>query len=225
MNASRAELTPIGLLGGTFDPIHFGHLRLAEEARHALRLGAVSFTPAGDPPHRAPPGSPAQRRLDMVRAATADNPAFSVDDSEVHAAGKSYTVLTLERLRARLGPDQPLVLILGADAFQSLPTWHRWRELLNLAHVAVANRPGTAHQARAWPDTLPAELESACRAHIHADPSCLRHAAAGRVVPFDMTPLAISASLIRELIHGGRSARYLLPDSVLDYIGVQHLYR
>ncbi|NMG75888.1 nicotinate-nucleotide adenylyltransferase [Aromatoleum diolicum] len=225
MSRHRHEAGPLGLLGGTFDPIHFGHLRLAEEAREALRLEQVAFIPAGQPPHRQAPQSPADVRLAMVRLATAGNAGLAVDDGEVFAQGKSYTVLTLERLRVLHGADRPLVLILGADAFNGLPTWHRWRELFDFAHIAVANRPGYAPHERRWPGALSPELDAACAGRIDADPAALRSAPAGRVVPFDMTPLAISASLIRDLIHGGHSARYLLPDSVLDYIGLHHLYR
>jgi nicotinate-nucleotide adenylyltransferase len=220
-----SEAGPLGILGGTFDPIHCGHLRLAEEAREALHLAQVQFIPAGQPPHRGAPRSTAADRLEMVRRATAGNPAFAVDAGEVFATGKSYTVLTLERLRAELGPDRPLVLILGADAFAGLPTWHRRDEILDLAHLAVANRPGVAPHGRRWPGTLSAELQAACGGRIDNDPAALSSAPAGRIVPFDMTPLAISASLVRDLIHAGHSARYLLPDSVLDYIELHHLYR
>lgn len=212
---------PLGVLGGTFDPIHLGHLRLAEEAREALGLGGVRLIPAGHPPHRGEPGSTAGDRLAMVRLAAAGNPAFAVDDGEVRARRKSYTVPTLERLRGELGPQRPLVLILGADAFAGLPAWHRWTELFALAHIAVANRPGYAAHARQWP----AALDAACRDRHTADPAALRAAPAGRVISFDMTPLAISASLIRDLVGQGRSARYLLPESVLDYIAAHHLYR
>jgi nicotinate-nucleotide adenylyltransferase len=220
-----SEAGPLGILGGTFDPIHCGHLRLAEEAREALHLAQVQFIPAGQPPHRGAPRSTAADRLEMVRRATAGNPAFAVDAGEVFATGKSYTVLTLERLRAELGPERPLVLILGADAFAGLPGWHRRDAILDLAHLAVASRPGFARHGQRWPDTLPAELQAACSGRIVHDPAALSSAPAGRIIPFDMTPLAISASLVRDLIHAGRSARYLLPDSVLDYIGLHHLYR
>ena len=216
---------PLGVLGGTFDPIHTGHLRLAEEAREALGLGGVRLIPAGQPPHRGEPGSTAEDRLAMARLATAGNPGFSVDDGEVRAQQKSYTVPTLERLRAEIGPQQPLVLILGADAFAGLPTWHRWTDLFALAHIAVANRPGYAPHGRRWPATLSPALDAACAGRHTADPADLRRAPAGRVVPFDMTPLAISASLIRDLVRDGHSARYLLPESVLDYIAAHHLYR
>lgn len=223
--AAERGTGPLGLLGGTFDPIHLGHLRLAEEAREALALDAVRMIPAGQPPHRDAPRSTADDRLAMARLAVAGNPALEIDDSEVRASRKSYTVLTLERLRTELGPDRPLVLILGADAFEGLPGWHRWQELFSLAHLAVANRPGYAPHGRRWPAILSPELDAACRDRHVTDPAALRGAAAGKVIPFDMTPLAISASQIRDLIRTGSSPRYLLPDSVLDYIDLHHLYR
>ncbi|KAA3655615.1 MAG: nicotinate-nucleotide adenylyltransferase [Proteobacteria bacterium] len=215
---------PIGLLGGTFDPIHIGHLRLAEEARESLGLAELRLVPAGEPPHRGTPRCAAEHRLAMARLAVADNPLLTVDDSEVHADGPSYTVLTLERLRAQVGPAQPLVLILGADAFEGLPGWHRWHELFRLAHIAVANRPGYAPHGRRWPSVLSPELDAAChgRRLSHADQ--LRAAPAGGLLPFDMTPLAISATHIRELLAQGHSARYLLPAPVLDYIAAHSLY-
>lgn len=213
----------LGVFGGTFDPIHLGHLRLAEEARERLDLESVAFIPAGQPPHREAPRTTAADRLAMVRLATASNPSFSVDDSEVFAAGKSYSVLTLERLRASVGPERPLVLILGADAFQGLPTWHRWREILQLAHVAVGNRPGHPLE-RELRQTASAELDALCNNHSDNDPTSVHQSPAGRIVPFDMTPLAISASQVRALILAGQSARYLLPDPVLHYVGQHHLY-
>lgn len=215
---------PLGLLGGTFDPIHFAHLRLAEEAREALGLHRVRLVPAGQPPHRGEPGSTAEDRLAMTRLAAAGNDGLEVDDGEVRTPQKSYTVPTLERLRAELGPRRPLVLILGADAFEGLPQWHRWQELFSLAHIAVANRPGHAPHARRWPATLSPGLAALCEGRHVSDPAELRAAPAGRIIPFDMTPLAISATLIRDLIGHGHSARYLLPDSVLDYIGANGLY-
>lgn len=219
-----SEPGALGVFGGTFDPIHLGHLRLAEEARERLALESVAFIPAGQPPHRDAPRSTPADRLAMVRLATASNPSFSVDDSEVFAVGKSYSVLTLERLRASAGPQRPLVLILGADAFQGLPTWHRWREILQLAHVAVGNRPGHPLE-RELRQTASAELDALCNNHRDNDPTSVHQSPAGRIVPFDMTPLAISASQVRALILAGQSARYLLPDPVLHYVGQHHLYQ
>ncbi|MCB1957752.1 MAG: nicotinate-nucleotide adenylyltransferase [Rhodocyclaceae bacterium] len=220
-----AERAPLGLLGGTFDPIHHAHLRLAEEAADALGLAQVRLVPAGQPPHRGTPMSSPEHRLAMVRLATAGNPRLEVDPAEVASPRASYTVLTLERLRAELGPRRPLVLLLGADAFAGLASWHRWREVFALAHVAVANRPGHAPHARRWPAALDPELDAECTPRLGSDPAVLAAAPAGHIVPFDMTPLAISATRIRELLGAGLSARYLLPGSVLDYIGKHSLYR
>lgn len=210
---------PLGLFGGTFDPIHLGHLRLAETAREALGLARVRLIPAGQPPHRATPGASGNHRLAMARLATADNPAFEVDAAEVTAAQASFTILTLERLRAELGPERPLVLLLGVDAFLGLPTWRRWTELLDFAHLAVANRPGYTLDAAQMPAAL-ADLVARCK----ASPATLGAAPAGAIVPFEMTPLAISATDIRARAAAGLSLRYLLPPPVVDYISRHQLY-
>lgn len=212
-------LSPLGIFGGTFDPIHFGHLRLAEEAAEYLGLGQVRWLPAGQPPHRAAPRVTARHRLDMVRLATADNPLFAVDAAEVEAAQPSYTVPTLERLRGEVGPSRPLVLLVGADAFAGLPTWHRWRELFTLAHLAVSHRPGFPVE----PASLPRELAEEFTVR-RCDPAALAAAPAGGIATFAMTQLAISATQIRTLLANRKSPRYLLPGEVLHYIDQNHLY-
>lgn len=215
------ESGPLGIFGGTFDPVHLGHLRLAEEARCQLGLAQVLWIPAGQPPHRQAPNVKPSDRLAMVRMATADNPGFGVDEAEVAAAVPSYTILTLERLRRLHGPARPLVLLLGADAFAGLPSWHRWQELTQLAHIAIAHRPGFPIVEANLPPPL-AALFATCR---REDPACLQGASAGSMVTFAMTQLAISATQIRRLLSGHASPRYLLPDPVLDYIRNHHLYR
>jgi nicotinate-nucleotide adenylyltransferase len=210
-----AETRPVGILGGTFDPIHLGHLRLAEEMADALGLSEVRFVPAGQPPHRAPPRSAAADRLQMVRLATAGNPRFVVDAREVRAARPSYTVDTLADLRAELGPARPLVLLLGVDAFCGLPTWHDWRRLFEFAHIAVGERPGTAGL-----DAAPAAL----RAEIDARRAVSPGAAAGSVRFVATTLLDISATAIRDRLARGHSVRYLTPDAVLDHIHLHRLY-
>ncbi len=215
-----AHARPLALLGGTFDPVHLGHLRLAEEAREALALGEVRWIPAGRPPHRSTPLAAAAHRLAMVRLAVAGNAAFSVDDAEVRSQKPGYTVPTLERLRAAAG-GRPLVLLMGADAFLDLAAWHRWRELFDLAHIGVATRPGFVLST----GDLPAELAQACASRLGDDPAVLRAAPAGRVVTFSMTPLEISASLLRTRLAAGLSVRYLLPDPVAEYIHANNLYR
>src|SRR5204863_186003 len=132
---------PIGIFGGTFDPIHYGHLRTAFELWQTLKLAEVRFMPSGNPPHRVRTLADAALRVQMVRVAVADQPAFIVDDREVRRAGASYTFDTLTELR-RENPERSLCLLLGMDAFLGLPSWHRWRELFELAHVVVAHRPG-----------------------------------------------------------------------------------
>ncbi|MBI4989356.1 MAG: nicotinate-nucleotide adenylyltransferase [Rhodocyclales bacterium] len=211
---------PLGLLGGTFDPVHYGHLRLAEEAREALDLAGVRWIPAGLPPHRPAPRVAAAHRLEMVRQAVAANPAFTVDDAETASGETSYTVTTLDRLRAEQG-SRPLVLLMGADAFLGLATWRRWRDLFALAHIGVATRPGVELSL----EELPAELAAACAGRLDGNPDALKTAPAGRVVQFAMTPLAISASLVRARLAAGLSVRYLLPDPVREYIDLHHLYR
>lgn len=212
---------PLGLFGGTFDPIHFGHLRLAEEAIDHLGLAGVRWIPAGQPPHRGTPQVTAQQRLEMVLRSTRKNARFSVDPAEVEAAAPSYTVHTLERLRGELGSQQPLVLLVGADAFAGLASWHRWRELFSLAHIAISHRPGFPVETA----SLPHELATEFADRRLADPALLRLQPAGGIVTFAMTQLAISATQIRKLLANGLSARYLLPDAVLDYIDLHQLYK
>lgn len=212
----------LGLFGGTFDPLHVGHLRLAIEAREALGLAAVCFIPAGKPALRDAPAGPAADRLAMVAQTLAAMPGFSVDAAEVLAAadqhGPSYTIETLERQRRLHGDQRPLVLLLGADAFARLESWHRWRELFDLAHVAVATRPG--HELKAGDPALAAEFRNrlGAAADLHATP-------AGRVVPFAITGLEVSASEIRRRLAAGLDVRHLVPDAVLDYIDSHPLYR
>jgi nicotinate-nucleotide adenylyltransferase len=211
----------IGILGGTFDPIHFGHLRLAEEMAQRLGLAEVRFIPSGRPWHRGAPGAAPEQRLEMVRLGVAGNPHFRVDDREVRQDAPGYTVETLGSLRRELGGEQPLCLLLGADAFLGLPAWRRWHELFDLAHVAVAWRPGFTLDL----EQMPQPLRQAVAARITGDPGELQGRAAGGVVACPVTPLDISATAIRDLVRSGKSPRYLLPEAVLDYIQTHNLYR
>ena len=218
--ASEIAGGPLGFFGGTFDPVHFGHLRLAEEAADALGLATIVWSPAGQPPHRDPPRVAAADRLAMVELATAGNPRFRVDANEATSAAPSYTVTALERLRRQFGPARPLVLLLGSDAFAGLCTWHRWPELFGLAHLAVTHRPGVELDA----GTLPAALAAEFASRRTASPATLAESPAGRIVGFAMTPLAISATQIRGLLTARQSARYLLPAAVVEYIESHRLY-
>lgn len=210
---------PVGILGGTFDPIHTGHLRLAVEAAESCKLAEVRLIPAGTPPHRAPPLASPRQRLEMARLAAAGCPGLVVDEREAFKTTRCYTVETLVELRAEMGDAVPLCLILGMDQFLDLATWHRWRELFRLAHLIVAWRPGSGADRK--PEGPLAE-EHAARAGD--DPRALRAAPAGAIVPIAITALDISASGIRCRLAARRSVRYLLPDSVLDYIQANSLY-
>ena len=208
---------PVGILGGTFDPIHFGHLRMAQELYEALALAQVRFIPAATPPHRTQPRTDSAHRSEMVRCAIAGNSAFGLDLRELERAGPSFSFDTLSELRAELGESVPLCLMIGSDAFLGLDTWHRWRELTTLAHIVVAHRPGaTPHESSMTPALL--EEWQANPAELHALPC-------GKMLLHPITALDISASAIRNALMSGHSPRYLLPDAVLDYIDTHHLYQ
>ncbi|MCF8149338.1 MAG: nicotinate-nucleotide adenylyltransferase [Burkholderiaceae bacterium] len=222
MNSRQGKA--LGLFGGTFDPLHIAHLRLAMEARETLGLDEVRFIPAGNPPLRNAPDCSPEHRLAMVERALADAPGYSVDASEVrnsaNAAGPSYTVDTLERQRQQHGPRRPLVLLMGADAFARLETWHRWRDLFELAHIGVATRPGHTLKVGAGDTALDREYSAR-----KGDSAAISGAAAGSIVAFAITSLEISATAIRRRLSDGLSIRYLVPDAVVDYIDEHQIYR
>jgi nicotinate-nucleotide adenylyltransferase len=203
-------MRPIGLFGGTFDPIHCGHLRTAFELWQALKLTEVRFLPTGSPPHREQPSASAELRLSMVRAAIADQPAFAVDDREVRRSGVSYSVDTLGELRAEF-PDRSLCLLLGMDAFLSLPSWHRWRELFDLAHIVVAHRPGWKAPAMGPLGEIMVDRGTGSVRDLH-------EARSGRVYVRAVTQLEISSTELRQLIVAGQDPRYLVPDPVREMI-------
>lgn len=203
-------MTPIGIFGGTFDPIHYGHLRTAFELLQALRFDEVRFMPCGDPPHRGMTLAPAALRLDMVRLATCDEPNFVVDDRELRREGPSYSVDTLASLREEF-PGRSLCLITGMDAFLELPTWHRWDEILDFAHIVVAHRPGWRVPDEGALGTLLAERRTARARDLHER---LR----GNIYVHAVTQLEIASTEIRSLVAEGYDPRYLMPDSVRDAI-------
>jgi nicotinate-nucleotide adenylyltransferase len=213
---------PIGILGGTFDPIHFGHLRLAQELGAALKLDHVRLLPSGTPPHRGAPAAAVEHRLAMTRLAIEGNTLFSIDDRETRRAGPGYTAVTLGELRRELGPTQPLALLLGADAFLELATWYHWHELFTLAHIVVAHRPG--FPVDTWQDRMPQPIAREYTSRLMHQPLAVHLAPAGGIAVVAFTALDISATRIRDAIAAGVSPRYLLPDAVLDYIQSHRLY-
>ena len=219
--ANPRILQPIGIFGGTFDPIHFGLLRLAEEMAESLALEHVRFVPAGTPPHRTRPRTDGPHRLAMVKIAISNNPRFVLDEREVLLPSLSYTINTLRSLRDDFGNVQPLCLLLGADAFLGLSNWHCWQELFELAHIAIAHRPGFPQST--WKDAMPEILRDEIEKRM-ANPDDLISCAAGLIVTRQITALDISATHIRDTLRAGRNPRYLLPDTVLDYIHTHQLY-
>ena len=198
---------PIGIFGGTFDPIHYGHLRTALEVLQRLSLTRVCFVPCAVPPHRdAATVAGASTRLDMVRAAVADQSSFVVDDREFKREGASYSVDTLGSLRSE-NPAASLCLLMGMDSFLGLPDWYHWEEITALAHIVVAHRPGW----RVPEDGALGELLRECGTD---DVASLHDSMCGRVFVTPVTQLEISATQLRASLNAGVDPKFLMPDSV-----------
>lgn len=215
---SDGAVRRIGVFGGTFDPVHNGHLRTALEVAERLALDELRLVPASVPPHRGAALATAAERLRMLQLAADAHPGFVVDERELVRGGASYTIDTLRSLRAELGGAVRLCLIVGLDAFAAIDTWKEWRALGDNAHIVVVQRPGAAlalgEEAARW-----------AAARLAADAGqALTDAAHGAILRLELTQLAISATHIRELLVEGRSPRYLLPDAVLDYIRENRIY-
>ena len=209
-------MKPMGVFGGTFDPIHYGHLRTAFEMLQALQFEDVRFVPCGDPPHRGSTFASAEQRLRMVEAAISDQDGFSVDDREIRRDGPSYSIDTLLSLREEF-PDRPLGLIVGMDAFLGLTGWHRWDEFLAIAHIVVAHRPGWKAPDMGQLGELLTELGTHRINDLHAT----LH---GRIHIHAVTQLEISSTEIRDLVAAGRDPRFLMPDAVRDEIEASGCY-
>lgn len=209
------------LFGGTFDPIHFGHLRAAEELIALLHLDRVIFVPAAVPPHKTTrPVTPFEHRLQMVRLATGGNDAFSVSDVESQRQGKSYSIDTVRYFLASQDKNLELYFITGQDAFDAIATWHEWEKLLLLCHFIVITRPG--YENRGLAEIFPGEFASRFN---YDEILCGYRGPAGCMLYFrDVTFLDISSSRIRENVKAGQSIRYLTPDPVCRYIAVNNLY-
>jgi len=205
----------IGILGGTFDPIHFGHLRTALDVLQQLKLDHIRLIPNNTPPHRPAPLATAQQRLLMLHLAVKNSEQLVVDDRELQREGASYSIDTLQSLRHEF-QQSPLYLIVGVDAFLGIQSWYKWQELLEFAHIVLMQRPDehidfspelaewyVAHHAAAGDDTL----------------------LAGKIWPVDVTQLAISATDIRSKLLQGQSVDFLLPDSVIQVIEQLGLYK
>lgn len=209
--------TCLGIFGGTFDPIHIGHLRLALELKQQLALDEMHLLPCYLPPHRAAPGASSKQRVDMLQLALQNCSELQVDARELQRDKPSYTLDTLMELRAEVGAQTSLSLCMGMDSFCTLDTWYEWQQLIRLAHIVVVERLGYE-----LPTIGPvAEL---VRRH-GADVTALKTAAMGAVVIVAPRLLPVSATEIRAQLTAGQSPQFLLPDAVLNYIHAQQLYR
>lgn len=208
----------IGVFGGTFDPVHVAHLRMALEMREQLQLDEVRLVPSYRPPHRGAPLASAQHRLAMLQLAVADCDGLVADDRELKRDAPSYMVDTLQSLRDEIGGDKAIVLGMGADAFADLASWHRWQQLFELASIAVFDRPG-AHPV------ADAGLQRDIDLRRTDDVATLTTKPCGRIAFLAAAALDVSATSLREIMAAGRSPRFLVSDSVADYIREQNLYR
>jgi nicotinate-nucleotide adenylyltransferase len=207
----------IGILGGTFDPIHHGHLRLALELYERLQLQHVHLLPSANPPHRDQPTATAEQRLRMVELAVDGEPALHADDRELRRSGPSYMLDTLSEFRAEFGAA-PLCLLLGMDAFLSLHTWHEWQRLTDFAHLVVVRRPNTVQPMEKL-------IETFLNRHRAWEKQALHDAPCGAILQLEIPALTISATQIRTLLQDNANPRYLLPEAVLQFILTHQLYQ
>jgi nicotinate-nucleotide adenylyltransferase len=217
LTSAAGGASPVAVFGGTFDPIHNGHLRSALELAETLNLADVRMMPCANPPHRAAPGVSAEHRAAMLELAVDQDEHLSCDRRELNREGRSYTIDSLIGLRGELGPQRSLILVMGCDALLGITGWHRWDELLQWAHVVVVARPG-------WHLPEQGPVADWVNQHSADDAGLLNTAAAGYVLLQELRQLPISASEIRALVAAGKSARFLLPEPVLDYILTNELY-
>jgi len=205
----------IGIIGGTFDPIHFGHLRPALEIAEKLHLEEVRFIPSATPPHRWKPEATAKQRLEMVKLAIQEVDSFVLDDREYQREGASYTVETLQTIRDEIGTEKPLCMILGMDAFASFTQWHDWQKILALSHIVISSRPN-------YDDS---KIESWMKDRIVNDSAELTNTPAGKLYFCKVIQLDISATFIRKQIKMASSPRYLTPTDVVEYLQKHSLYQ
>ncbi|MDB4838176.1 nicotinate-nucleotide adenylyltransferase [Marinomonas sp.] len=210
--------TGVAIMGGTFNPIHNGHLRTAVEVLEKFQFSSLRLLPCFQPVHKNSPSALPVQRLDMVTLASLNCSGLEVDAREIERKGPSYSIDTLREIRTEIGPSEPLVMVLGMDSFSSLSTWHCWQELTQYAHMLVVSRPG-------WEPDFIAELESFYENNRAASSDELQCAPSGLVWLETLTPLAVSSSMIRKLAFQQRSIAYLLPESVQQYIEKNTLYR
>lgn len=217
-----AEMPLVGVYGGTFDPVHYGHLRVAEELVDNIDFERFFFVPAGNPRLRDALIAPKYHRLKMVELSIKNNARFSLDNREINRSGVSTTVQSLREYQTEYDGRLALCFIMGVDSFLKLHHWYQWHELFNLCHLIVVERPGSQRMTEVH--CFPQEIQDACRQRWVACASDLTEKSSGMIYVAQTTLLDISATRIRTLMAAGKSIRYLLPEVVAAYIKTQHLY-
>ncbi len=214
----KSENNLVAVMGGTFDPVHHGHLRSALELQQLLSLSEVRLLPCHQPTHRDHPGANSEQRLAMLHLAAEGESALVVDEREINLDQPSYSVYTLESMRQELGDDAVICWVMGVDAFSSFTRWHQWQRIMELANLVVITRPGFelpegSDEQQLWQQQqIP---YSALSEHV-----------AGKIIPVRLpSQLEISATFIRQQLETGQSVRYLLPENVLNYLKKQSLYQ
>lgn len=214
----KADLSKgVGIFGGTFDPIHIGHLRTSVELRKVLGLREMRLIPNAQPPHRIQPETSAKHRIAMLQLALKNESGLVADDRELRRQGPSYTLDTLADIRDEIGIETPLCLCIGMDSLINLSQWHRWRDLTSLAHIVAVARPG-------WHLPQSGEVLKFIHEHRATSEELLQAQPAGKVLIKEITLLPVSATGIRQALQRGESIRYLVPDNVIDYIRQHQLY-
>ncbi|MDH5184107.1 MAG: nicotinate-nucleotide adenylyltransferase [Gammaproteobacteria bacterium] len=211
----------IGILGGAFDPVHFGHLRPALELHEALALDTLLWIPTGQAAHRESARASGEQRVAMLQRAINGVHGWQVDRRELRRSGPAYMIDTLRELRTEQGTDTPLCLLMGMDAFAGLPSWHEWQQLFELAHLVVSHRPGISLDELTKEAPLGAQISQ----RQVGEASLLKQSPAGRIYFHPLSQLEISSTRIRELLAAGQDPRYLLPEKVLEFIRSNDLYK
>jgi nicotinate-nucleotide adenylyltransferase len=212
----------VGLFGGTFNPVHWGHLRTALEIKKALRLTRMLLVPCGSPPHREQPDVNSETRLAMLKAAVTGYSELEIDDRELKRTGPSYTVDTLQSLHNEM-PEQSFVLCVGVDAFLQFNTWHRWQDIFNLAHIVIAHRPGWSMESIA--DKAPKALQTEIEQRYISNPEQLNQNNSGLILELKVTQIDISSSDIRQRIINNEPISELVPEAVVEIIQQHNLYK
>jgi nicotinate-nucleotide adenylyltransferase len=214
---------PIGILGGSFDPVHNGHLHLATTFLKELNLAELRFVPLNNPAHRTAPLASSEQRLEMLKLAIENHVLLKVDDCELQRDEVSYTINTLKLFRKNIG-DTPLCMIIGIENFKTLNNWHQWRSLLDYAHIIIANRPG--NDAQKNNDKMDNEMQKFMDSYMTKSATDLHQQPAGCIIKLDVSMLDISSTQIRNDFQSGLMSKSesLLPDKVLDFIQTHQLY-